>query len=201
MWQKLMILKQTQVKDVNNEEKVKPNRTKALCVLQWRMVVMFCSPWGSYVITDTSRLHYAGIIPQYSCTRLYNPTLSLLFLPFTPQLFILLSGLWWAVLLWWRTTGKWTKCVRRTDLCELAADSTFGFEARFGRVLLVLVRAEAARAAELLEGLAGVNLGHDGALHVCDVPEKHKHKHRHINICRKMWTRTCKTGYMQESLS
>lgn len=62
----------------------------------------------------------------------------------------------------------------KTDLCELAADSTFGIEARFGQVLLVLVCTQAARAAELLERLAGVDLCHDGTLHVCDVPEKHK---------------------------
>lgn len=57
-----------------------------------------------------------------------------------------------------------------TDLSELSADGAFGFEARLRRVLLVLIGAQAASAAELLEGLARVHLGHDGAFHVGDVP-------------------------------
>lgn len=61
-----------------------------------------------------------------------------------------------------------------TDLCKLAADSTFGFEARFGRILLVFICTQAACAAELLERFAGVDLRHDGTLHIRDVPEKQK---------------------------
>lgn len=73
----------------------------------------------------------------------------------------------------WNICNTYASLVK-TDLCELAADSTFGFEARFWRVLLVLVCSQAARAAELLKRLAGVDLCHNGTLHVRDVPEKHK---------------------------
>lgn len=59
------------------------------------------------------------------------------------------------------------------DLCEFAADGAFGLEGGLGRVLLVLVGPQAAGAAELLEGLTGVHLGHDGPLHSGDVPGKH----------------------------
>lgn len=64
------------------------------------------------------------------------------------------------------------------DLCELAADGALGvaLDCRLGRVLLVLVRPQASGAAELLEGLAGVHLRHNGALHVGDVSGKKSNK-------------------------
>lgn len=68
----------------------------------------------------------------------------------------------------------------RADLCQLPADGAFGFEAGLGGVLLVFVGAQTACAAELLEGLAGVHLRHDGAFHVCDVP-KNTHTHTHTD--------------------
>lgn len=65
-----------------------------------------------------------------------------------------------------------------THLRQLPADGAFGFEAGLGGILLVFVCAQTACAAELLEGLAGVDLRHDGTLHVGDVPEN-KHTHTH----------------------
>lgn len=64
----------------------------------------------------------------------------------------------------------------KVNLGELAADGALGvaLDSRLGRVLFVLVRPQAAGAAELLEGLAGVHLCHDGALHVGDVSETTK---------------------------
>lgn len=73
----------------------------------------------------------------------------------------------------------------KADLRELAADGALGvaLDSRLGRVLLVLVRSQAAGAAELLEGLAGVHLCHDGALHVGDVSgEKTKQKNHHEEL-------------------
>lgn len=67
------------------------------------------------------------------------------------------------------------KRVRLADLGELATDGTFGFEARFRRVLLVLVCTQAASATELLERLAWVHLGHNGTLHSRDVPGENTH--------------------------
>lgn len=63
------------------------------------------------------------------------------------------------------------------DLCELAADGALGvaLDSGLGGVLLVLVGPQAAGAAELLEGLAGVHLRHDGALHVGDVSGENNH--------------------------
>lgn len=57
-----------------------------------------------------------------------------------------------------------------THLCEFAADSTLGLDGALGGQLLVFVGSQAASAAELLERLAGVHLGHNGALHTRYVP-------------------------------
>lgn len=60
---------------------------------------------------------------------------------------------------------------RRTDLCQLATDRTPRLIQRpLGGALFVLVEGQAGRAAELLEGLARVHLGHDGPLHGGYVP-------------------------------
>lgn len=84
--------------------------------------------------------------------------------------------------------------VEWADLCEFAADGAFGFEARFGRVLLVFVRTETAGATELLERLAGVNLRHNGPLHVCDVSETQTAKENFIGYLRRpksLWCLVC----------
>lgn len=66
----------------------------------------------------------------------------------------------------------------QTDLCEFPADSAFVFQACFRRVVLVLVRAQAAGRTELLKRLARVHLGHNGALNVCDVPVERTNKNK-----------------------
>ncbi|KAG7240400.1 hypothetical protein INR49_026971, partial [Caranx melampygus] len=78
-----------------------------------------------------------------------------------------------------RLNQRFTLALRNTELNELILRREVGRNYD-SAAFETTVRAEAAGAAELLEGLAGVDLGHDGSLHVGDVPEKHKAQHRSI---------------------